>query len=502
MPRPGRLAAELSLSVVSGAALALCLPKPGLCFLGWFALVPLLVLLYRAAPKRAAGLGLAAGAGFNGLAFYWIYSTCRFASVPVPVALLAWGALTAFLALSWGMIGWLGAKLANRLPAAARAFGWALVWTAVTVAWERWTPRPCADLLEYTQWKHLSLIQIASVLGPHGLGLLIAWVNASLAQAWLESKPLRPALPVALVLAAWGFGRHELASRPASEKTVPVEILQPDVDEYAKWDPGSAARIDDDFSGLLGRPRSQDPAIVVWPEASVPRILPDGATVPEAEGWSRKLKAFQIVGAVTQSGTELFNSAVLLDAAGAFRGVYHKRELVPFGEYVPFAFLRRFIGILDELGGIAAGAADQPLLRTPAGPAAATICYEAVFPRWTRRDAARGAGVIFNLTNDGWYKDTWGPYQHFETNVFRAVENRVSVVRAGNSGISAVIDPWGVVTARLGLDRRGRLDAALPAQDPFPARSFYARHGDWFGTLCLLALALLAANGLLLSRRA
>ena len=175
-------------------------------------------------------------------------------------------------------------------------------------------------------------------------------------------------------------------------------------------------------------------------------------------------------------------------------GTYHKRELVPFGEYVPFPALRRFIGILNELGGITAGAADQGLFLTPLGPAAVTICYEAVFPRWSRYDAGRGARLIVNITNDGWYKDTWGPYQHFNTNVFRAVENRVTVIRAGNTGISAVIDPWGRTLAREDLGLRGRLDADVPLDDPFPRRSLYARAGDWLGNLTLaLAAVMLAA---------
>ena len=119
-----------------------------------------------------------------------------------------------------------------------------------------------------------------------------------------------------------------------------------------------------------------------------------------------------------------------------------------------------------------------------------------MFPRLARADAERGARFVVNVTNDGWYKDTWGPYQHFQANVYRAIENRVTVLRSGNTGISGVIDPWGVVTARLDLNERGRLDAEVPLADPFPGRSFYARHGDWFGALCLLAAAGLIAFGL------
>jgi apolipoprotein N-acyltransferase len=221
-----------------------------------------------------------------------------------------------------------------------------------------------------------------------------------------------------------------------------------------------------------------------------------GRGVPEASAWAARLSAFQIVGAVTLEGEAMRNSAFLLGPAGEMRGVYHKRQLVPFGEFQPFPFLGRFVGLLNQLGGLTPGAAAQAFLDTPLGRTAGGICYEAMFPRLSRADAARGARLVVNLTNDGWYKDTWGPYQHFAVNMCRAIEGRVTVLRSGNTGISGVIDPWGVVTARLALNERGRLDADVPLADPFPRRSFYARTGDWFGVLCLLVAALLVGFGL------
>ncbi len=278
-----------------------------------------------------------------------------------------------------------------------------------------------------------------------------------------------------------------------------VEILQPAVDQYQKWDARSARSIRDNFDELLSRPRSRPPALVVWPESSLPYLVEPDRGISEVEDWARKLGAFHIVGAVSRENGLTYNSAFLVPPSGGELVSYHKRELVPFGEFVPMSFLGRFIGILTELGGISAGEAVQPLFKTPLGPSGATICYEAMFPRLFRSDAARGAKIVFNLTNDGWYKDTWGPYQHFQANAFRAVENRVTVVRCANNGISGVIDPWGVVTAKLALNERGRLEAEIPAEDPFPRRSFYARHGDWFGVLCLLAAMFLIAAGRLYS---
>jgi apolipoprotein N-acyltransferase len=142
------------------------------------------------------------------------------------------------------------------------------------------------------------------------------------------------------------------------------------------------------------------------------------------------------------------------------------------------------------LGDLEAGATRQPLVSTAWGLASVTICYEAIFPRWARLDASRGARLSINITNDAWYLDTWAPRQHYRVNRYRAIENRMTVIRSGNTGISAVIDPWGVTTAELDLNLRGRLDAEVPIEDPFPARSWHARHGDVIGTVCLLLLAL------------
>lgn len=479
---------------------ALCLPRAGLCPLGWVALAPLIALCWRGGPRRALGLGFAAGFAFHGLALYWVYNTCRFAQLPVGVGVLAWTALASFLALHWALVGLAGSWLSARSGAALRPWAWALVWTAFSVVWERWTPRLCIDLLGYTQYRNLSLLQISSIFGPHGLGFLVAAVNACAAAAWLELEEgpsatvaANMALAAALTAGVWVYGVSCLAQRKTDGPLARVEILQPDVDQYQKFDETFEERIRGNFIELLSRPRTENPYLIVWPESSLPYLIDEGGSVAEASPWSKKLGSFQVVGVVSRDGPHNYNSAFLIGSDGNFKGAYHKRELVPFGEYVPLQFLRRYIGILDQMGGLTVGEPRQALMETPLGLGAATICYEAMFPRWANLDASRGARLIFNVTNDGWYKNTWGPFQHFQANVYRAIENRVSVIRSGNTGISAVIDPWGVVTARLELGQRGRLDALVPLEDAFPRRSFYARHGDWFGTLCLWLLALWAA---------
>ncbi len=507
-------ASAVLLSLLSGILTAFCYPRPGLCFLAWFSLAPLLSALSSGGVVRGFGLAWLAGTAFHGTLLYWIYNTTRFAGLPVWVGILAWVSLATFLGLAWGLIGALGRRfIPDGSPVSPWA--WAALWTACAAVTSWWTPRLGVDLLAYTQYRNLSLIQIGSFAGPHALGFLIVLFNAALVEAWAEVRigGESPASPqenaswgranftwaLVLIGLVWVYGKAELTRRGwaevGSEGTARVEILQPNIDQYQKWDDEFSTKIMANFEELLARPRSRPPDLVLWPESAIPWIVQDSDDLGPVSAWSRRLGAAQLVGVVSRDAGGQKNSAYLIGPGGGLVGTYHKRELVPFGEYVPFKWLGRYIKILTFLDGTVAGEPDQEFFETPVGLAAGSICYEAMFPRWARRDAARGARVILNITNDGWYKNTWGPNQHFYANVYRAVENRVTVIRAGNTGISGVIDPWGVVTAKLGLNQRGRLEVDVPLKDNFPRGSFYSRHGDWFGLLCVLAaLAMIFAG--------
>ncbi len=501
MPR-GRLA-SLILAAFGGALAALGLPSLGLWVFAWFGLVAMIVAA-NAAPtaRRAALFGFGAGFAYHAVALHWMYATCRFAQVPAVASALAVIALSAILGASWAAVAALARHLSEGFPRAARPWLWALCWTAVASAASRFTPRFGVDLLGYTQWPNLGLLQAGSWGGPHLLDFVLLFFNAALAETWLDARERR-ALVVASALAAgvWAHGAAVLAARPQSRgPSARVEILQPRVDQYHKWDDSWIQEILAGYDELLARPRPAPPALVVWPETAIPRWSRRGEPVPEAARWAVKLGAPQLVGIIAAADRDggPANAVQLIAPDGKIDGSYAKRQLVPFGEFVPLRrFVPRFVVdrwlmILDNLGDLEAGSPRQPLLETAWGPTAVTICYEAIFPRWPRFDAARGARLLVNITNDAWYLDTWGPRQHYRVNRFRAIENRLSVIRAGNNGVSAVIDPWGVTTAELGLNARGRLDAEVPLVDAFPARSFYSRHGDWLGALCLL-LVLLAA---------
>ncbi len=482
---------EFLLALSSGVLTALCLPRPGLCFLGWVSLIPLCsVCRPGSSVKKSFGLGWIAGFSFHAVSLFWIYQTCRFAGINVFLALLSWVLLAAFLGIHWGFVSALTSWAALRPLDAFIPWIWGIVWSALEFLWLK-TPRLCMDILSYTQYRYLPLVQIDSVLGPLGLGFFVLFFNAAFAYFLYCEKSKRRwaltwvAMSLIFVLGIWGYGSLSLSKTPHQTPDIPVAILQPNIDQYQKWSPNSVSEITSNLENLLSGPWKKNPRLILWPEAALPRLLGQEKTIAEASPASLRWKSYQVIGAVVQNSTHLYNAAYYLNPLGETQGFYAKRELVPFGEYVPWDFLRKFIGYLDELGNMTPGPSSPHLLQTNFGKIGCTICYEAVFPFLSRSEAVKGARALVNITNDGWYKETWGPYQHFYINRFRAVENRLYVLRAANTGISAEIDPWGRILGRLPLNFRGRLEVSLPLSDPFPQRSLYTRFGDWFGVLCL-----------------
>jgi apolipoprotein N-acyltransferase len=187
-----------------------------------------------------------------------------------------------------------------------------------------------------------------------------------------------------------------------------------------------------------------------------------------------------------------YNSLFIFGPGGAKPVVYDKFHLVPFGEYVPFASVLNRIGITkltDGQEGFASG--DGPHTYQIAGAPAISplICYEIIFPAAVTSNQGARPGWFVNVTDDSWFGPWAGPYQHLLIARARAIEEALPVARAANTGISAVIDPYGRITAELGLGKMGVLDAGLPKAAP---QSTYARYGDWTLLLLLLAAAISA----------
>ena len=231
--------------------------------------------------------------------------------------------------------------------------------------------------------------------------------------------------------------------------------------------------------------------LIVWPESPAPFYTNDPLFRSTLSDLARRSQNWIVAGSIgttsaTQSGgqnSRVFNSAVLINPNGEWVARYDKVHLVPFGEYLPFPRLFAFAGgLTKEVGEFGRGTSRAPL-NAGRAPLGVFICYESVFPDEVRRFADQGAQVFVNISNDGWYGDSGAYAQHLNQTRMRAIENARWLLSATDTGVTASIDPWGRLAARVPRTERTTLVAPYGLSD---VTTFYTRHGDWFAYLCAI----------------
>jgi apolipoprotein N-acyltransferase len=493
----GTVSGTIALCVSFPALYALGMPGYDVPGLPFACLVPLLILSTTSANGRqAARRGLFAGTLANLLLVYWIAYTVAVQGR------LGWilGGLSALLVSAYlGVYVSLAAVIAHRLR---KRFGIAGLWwfpaAWVCVEYARavlFTGFPWL-LLGYSLSGHSLLRQAADLAGIHGLGFLLAMVNVCLYNAGAglargEGKkillPLAGAASVTFFLLAYGAAGKGGEVTGSSGKTVRVGIAQGGIDQTVKWDPAHQVETLRIYKALTEEAKAKGAEVVVWPETAAPFFY----------GWESEMSALVdaaakenrvpiIFGAPwfdPSEGGKYYNSVFLLEERGIANGRYDKRHLVPFGEYIP---LRRILFFLRKLtaGEEDFSAGKGPALFTVKGEkVGASVCYEAVFPGILRESVRGGARWLVNVTNDAWFGDTVAPRQHLAMARMRSVEYRRPMVRAANSGISAVIDERGEVVTRMGLFRKGTLVAEI---HPRGGETAYAKTGEIFAVSCTI----------------
>ena len=443
----------------------------------WFAALPVLAWLLDAArnerPRSAFVVGWAFGFGQFLVGMHWIgypfvVDMDRHAWMLPFVVLL----FPAGLAIFWGLAALLSRLLRFEGPGR-------VVLLAVLVSLTEWlrghvlTGLPW-NLPGYVWAGSDVMIQSAAVIGVYGLSLLT--LVAALAPAvWLNADGSRLARGhlialggVGLVLALWGFGAMRLPDQPvASDDSVRLRLVQPNVPQHEKWKPELTIRNWERLVTLTGQPGLGPNTVVIWPEAAPPFFMlsTDGAL--EATAALLPDRALLLTGTQrVQRGetNRYYNSMVAIDGEGRVLASYDKAHLVPFGEYLPLFQLLQPLGI-TQLTGLHGGFSQGPGVRTLqlAGVPAfgVLICYEIIFPAAVVEPGARPRWLV-NMTDDSWFGPWAGPYQHLDIARVRAVEEGLPVARAANTGVSAVIDPYGRIISSLGLDQSGVVDAPLP----------------------------------------
>jgi apolipoprotein N-acyltransferase len=467
---------------------------PALPFLCW---IPFFALCGKAEGARQAAIrGLLAGTAANLLLFYWIAHT-----VAVP-GKLGWplGSLAAFLVSGvMGIYFSAGGFFVHRL---VRRYGNAGLWAfpAVWVGLEHARSLLLSGfpwmLYGYSLAGSATLMQAADLAGVYGLGFLLAASNVCIHRAaghLSERRFLPAAAPAAglaailLFLAVYGSYRLNEWKASSSGNGLRVGIAQGGIDQNRKWDPEFQVRTLLIYGELSREAREKGARLIVWPETAAPFLyIWERALSREVDRIATEGKVPLIFGSVWFSPSEggrYYNSVFYLDPGGVPQGRYDKRHLVPFGEYVPLKSLLFFVRKMTE-GGADFSAGTRPrLFRVAGGSAGASVCYEAVFPGIIRDSVLAGAQWLVNVTNDAWFGDTVAPHQHLAMARMRSVEFRRPMVRAANSGISALIDETGRATATLALFRSGTLVGEVV---PRSGMTVYAKTGEIFAIACTI----------------
>lgn len=478
-------------AILTAGFLVLSYPKFDLGFLAWIAFAPF-ALGIALLKKRSWQIlfGFFTGFLFYVGVLYWIYFTCRAGEVSPAFSYLAWLSLSLVLCGEWVLFS-LFASLAprNNLYPLFISLCWVIVeWLKVFAAekfiWFPWF------MAGYTQWDYTALIQIASVTGVYGISFAIVFAGASLGYGLLQKNTAGffklLIAPVAVILIIFIFGLNRIYNKQTDTgNTIKVSVLQPNIDQYKKWTLQYESEIEKNLENLLTEAAPKSPDLVVYPEAALPGYREEPKWLEFIDRSGKIVKAHQLIGAVSSRNNKKYISAFLFDKEGKFIGVYDKEHLVPFGEYMPFGFLSKYVPVLGKLGGFDAGSNRQDNISFNDINLAVGICYETIFGKMWRKKVRNSANILVNITNDGWYLNTAGPYQHFVPAVFRAVENDRPVIRAANTGISAYIDGTGKIIKKTELGERTVLtvDAKFKKR---PLTTFYTRFGDVFASLCMV----------------
>lgn len=482
-------------SVSAGALAGLAMPP-----LYWLPLavigIVVFVWLWQTAPgPRAAFMrGLAWGTGHFAVGSYWILEA--FFVPPADYALLG-PPIVAGLAVVMGFFPGLAAGvtrwLVERWPRLGGRYRGVLVlalaWTAAE--WARghvFTGHPWNPLAHV--WAFATpLLQGAALVGVHGLGLLSFLVLVAPMLGWRASA----AALVALMLG--GFAGQQIMV-PLPDDAAKLRIVQPNTPQSQKFRPELAAQQLARLVELSRQPGFDNLAAVIWPETAPPLVIEPGGRALAIMAQAVPPNGYLLTGAARSTGRPedgVWNSLLVVDRVGAIIDHYDKVHLVPLGEYIPFRRQLAPVSGLIGRGSFEEGEARVTLALAGLPPFSPVICYEVAFPGAVTGPGARPRWLL-NITNDAWFGVSSGPFQHLTSARLRSIEEGLPMIRAANTGISAVIDSYGQVVASLGMQQEGVIDHKLPgARGVTP----YGRWNDW----TTLALGLFLASLLLVRRK-
>ncbi len=488
---------EIVLSVLSGFILILAFPNFNVEILAWIGFIPLFWAIRKKSPSRAAFLGWISGFSFFIGLIPWIYHVLStYGHLPGPVSVFFLVLLTAYLALFFSafafILCWVKAKV--DLPETLLA---PPLWVSLEYLRGILFSGFPWGFLGYSQFLTPPMVQISDIAGVYGVSFLIMFVNVALYR-FLEAsvdrnfKPaLKEIIAAGLLLALTGiYGRlrlGEMNSRDKEGTPLRISLIQGNIPQDIKWEPKFQEETMSIYTDLTKRSKISKPELIIWPETATPFFFQDSFLFR-----SRILDLAQDMNvpllfgspAYDRKGPEIdyFNSAFLVSPEKKILGRYDKIHLVPFGEYAPLSGILGFTrDIIGAMGDFHSGE-EVVNLAIPQGKFGVLICYEAIFPDLTRQFVKKGAQFLVNITNDAWFGRTAAPFQHISMARLRAIENRVPIARAANTGISGFINPSGRLFQSSEIFTKAILSDTIYLRKTW---SFYTQFGDVFTYFCL-----------------
>jgi apolipoprotein N-acyltransferase len=484
----------ISLSVSSAVLLNLSFPNPGVSILAWIALIPFYLVLMTGSLKRAVVGGIITGFFFNIIYLFWVKEYKHPASLPGAVI----GEMGYFLIaviLSW--------FLYHHAPfrELALPLGWLSIDYLKTVGYLAFP----WGILGYSQYSNLFIIQSASIFGVWGISFIIYYFNATaallaadiIAKKSRRRSAVNGAVVCGLILLSVFFGFQKLKETQPELQTKRIALIQPNFDP---WSPDIEGNIMSEVN-LTQRALEADPDLIVWSESSVPFLFDfylrqNYKYAHLVHNYFTSIRRPVLFGTTEFVGEyregefygDFYNVAVYYNI-GKKQGVYRKIHLVPFGEWFPYKKLFPWVArILEEAGaGDFRPGTEYSVFKCDGLKFSALVCYEDVFGNLAREFVRKGSRLLVNVTNDAWTNSPKFEQQHFSISVFRSIENRVSLARCANGGVTACVDPYGRVIGRLPIFTADLLVCDVPVSEDGQL-TFYSRHGDLLPWLIIAAV--------------
>jgi len=482
---------QLGLCFISSLLLSFPFLNPKFALFAWFGFIPFFSALKGKNGIHAFILSYLTGALFWAVTIYWL----------VNVTLLGTILLVFYLALYFGVFG----LAISALTKNSKTYSIVLVpsaWVVLEYLRSHLLTGFPWSLLGYSQYLNLHIIQIADISGIWGVSFVIVMFNTALysllnGRFLLVKQPKRGFLftlfflSLCFIYSLNRIGIYSSVNIKNKAKAVKLSVVQPNIPQEMKWAASSRKLIMERYFDITDKAAGDNPDLIIWPEAALPVVLEEEPSYylslrDYVQGISRHL----LFGAVTFKDGFYYNSAVFLSSNADLLGQYDKLHLVPFGEYIPFRNLLKFLDTIAPIGDIAKGK-DYTIFKFP-DSFGVLICFEDVFPHIARGFVSRDARFLVNITNDAWFGKTPEASQHLAASVFRAIENRVFLVRSANTGISGFISDYGKVFSLVSDEKGNNIFIAGHKTDkvyiyPKP-RTIYNRFGDFFPVGCLLAV--------------